>query len=296
MKEVRSARTELLGSESMVQLRLLIKDAYDERDALAKEINTSKREAEIALRHYQTWERGFFAKRIRSRAFASRKEASDTARAKFDELLEQLRLTSLATEITIDREQAEPYYRMRDEFAALSACKTIWDTLERRTINRAVERSAAHELITREIVSFSLGTSDLIHWDQQVPHLANRNGGDMYIYPGFLLYRAAKQAFALIDCREMTLTFSATRFIEEQAVPSDSNVVGSAWSKSNKDGSPDRRFQNNYQIPIVLYGTILFSSPSGLQEEYQFSNPALAERFVNSWNLFRASFSPIDPS
>lgn len=292
--EIRSASTELLGSETMAQLRKLLQEAYDERDVLAREISSAAREANIAMSRYRNWERGFLMKRIRTQGFAARKEASDTAAAKLEELQEQLRLTTLATEIAVDREQAEPYYRMRDDFAALSECRKIWDTLERHAINRAAERSAAHEAITREPVAFSLKACDLIQWEQKIPHLPNRTSGDMYIYPGFILYRASKQAFALIDSREVSLTFRAVRFIEEGAIPADTTVVGQAWSKSNKDGSPDRRFRDNFQIPVVLYGALLFTSPSGLQEEYQCSNSALAERFVNAWNIFRASLTAAD--
>lgn len=184
---------------------------------------------------------------------------------------------------------------MRDDFAALSECQRIWDTLERRAVNRVVERSAANEAITREPVAFSLNCCDLIQWEQKVPHLPNRTGGDMYVYPGFVLYRASRQAFALIDSREVTLTFRPVRFIEEQTIPSDTQTVGQAWAKSNKDGSADRRFRGNYQIPIALYGALLFTSRSGLQEVYQCSSPALAERFVDAWNLFRDSLTSADP-
>ncbi len=197
----------------------------------------------------------------------------------------------MATQIEIDRAQAEPYYRMRDEFAALSECKTIWDTLDRRALNRAAERSAASEVITREPVSFALSSCALIEWEQKIPHLANRNGGDLYLYPGFVLYRASKQAFALIDAAEIKLEFRSVRFIEEESIPSDSQVVGQTWAKVNKDGSPDRRFRDNHQIPIVLYGALTFRSTSGLHEEYQFSNAALAERFERAWTAFQNSYS-----
>jgi len=275
----------------MAQLRRLLKEAYDERDTLAKEISSAAREADINENRYRSWERGVLLRRVFSRSFARRKDAHETAQAKCQELDEQLRLTTLATQIEIEREQAEPYYRMRDDFAALSECRKIWDTLDRRAINRVAERSAAHEAVTRELVSFSLSSCDLIQWEQKVPHLPNRTGGDMYIYPGFVLYRASKQAFALIDSREVTLTFRAERFIEVEPVPSDTKVVGHAWSKSNKDGSPDRRFRDNYQIPLVLYGSLTFTCPSGLHEEFQLSSPKLAERFSKAWNVFQASFA-----
>jgi hypothetical protein len=53
------------------------------------------------------------------------------------------------------------------------------------------------------------------------------------------LYRASKKAFALIDSREVTLGAQVTRLIEEDAIPTETQVVGHAWAKSNKDGSPD---------------------------------------------------------
>jgi hypothetical protein len=79
-------------------------------------------------------------------------------------------------------------------------------------------------------------------------------------------------------------------FQEEEGVPKDSKIIGQAWAKSNKDGSPDRRFTKNYQIPIALYGAVTFRSANGLWEEFQFSNPERLVRFLNSFNGFVASF------
>jgi hypothetical protein len=275
----------------MDDLRKVLREAYEERESLGDEIATTQNQAHVAAQRYENWEHGFIAKRLFKKSFATRKELHETAQAKLEELQEQLRLTTLATEIDIDRQQAEPYYKMRDDFAALSEAKKIWDTLERRAINRIAERSAANEAITRAPVGFALDSCDLIQWEQKVPHLPNRAGGDMYIYPGFILYRASKQAFALIDSREVALAHRSLRFIEEEPIPSDTKVVGQAWAKSNKDGTPDRRFRDNYQIPIALYASLTFTSPSGLHEEFQISNPELAERFARAWNAFQSSFA-----
>jgi Protein of unknown function (DUF4236) len=177
MAEIRSASTEHLGSTSMENVRNLLKEAYDERSDLANEMGIAEREANFAAARFRSWDHGLLLKRMFKQSFASRKEASEIAQAKLDELKEQLRLTTVATEIEVDAQQAEPYYRMRDDFAALSDCQKIWDTLERRSINRVAERSAADEIITREPVSFLLSTCDLIQWEQKVPYLQNRGGG-----------------------------------------------------------------------------------------------------------------------
>jgi len=163
--EIRSASTELLNSASMEDLRKLLKDAYEERTTLHQEVAAAEREHSTAISRYRSWDNGFLFKRAFKRAFDGRREVSETAQAKLEELREQLRLTTLATQIEMDPQQAEPYYKMRDDFAVFTECQRIWDTLERRTVNRVAERSAAHEAITREPVAFALGYSDLIQWD-----------------------------------------------------------------------------------------------------------------------------------
>jgi hypothetical protein len=293
---IHSASTESLGSESMEHLRGLLTDTYNERDVLTKEITTATHEANSATSRYHRWDRGFLMKRIRKDSFAARREAADTAIAKLEELQEQLRLTTLATEIAVDPEQADPYYRMRDEFTVLSGCQKIWNVLTERAVDRIAERSTANTVISREPVSFSLDSCDLIEWDKSVPHLRNLTGGDMYVYPGFILYRAAKQAFALIAFRDVILTFVSTHFTESGTVPSDTQIVGQTWAKANKDGSPDRRFNGNYKLPVAHYGTLLFTSPDGLDVRYVCSNARLAEQFAKSWSSFRMSFdSDLNP-
>jgi hypothetical protein len=47
--------------------------------------------------------------------------------------------------------------------------------------------------IERERVSFELTHCDLIDWDQKVPHLKNAKGGELFLYPGLVLNRAARR-------------------------------------------------------------------------------------------------------
>jgi len=119
-----------------------------------------------------------------------------------------------------------------------------------------------------------------------VPHLTNANGGELLIYPGFILYHVSDEAFALVDIHETTIEYSATAFIEEESVPADSKVIRQTWKKANKDGSPDRRFNNNYQIPVVAYGTIRITSKTGLNEEYLISNPNATQVFAKAFAHF----------
>lgn len=71
----------------------------------------------------------------------------------------------------------------------------------------------------------------------------------------------------------------AGRFHEEGPVPSDAEQVGTTWAKANKDGSPDKRFRDNYSIPLMRYATLTLRSNSGLNEEYMLSNVQSASDF-----------------
>lgn len=91
----------------------------------------------------------------------------------------------------------------------------------------------------------------------------------------------------MLEYKDVNIDFSISRFLEEEDIPDDSNQIGSTWAKVNKDGSPDRRFKGNYEIPILSYGKLVINSETGLSEEYILSNAESAENFVKTWNEFK---------
>ena len=68
-------------------------------------------------------------------------------------------------------------------------------------------------------------------------------------------------------------------FIENEKVPNDAIIVGHTWLYVNNDGSPDRRFKNNRQLPICGYGKLMIKSKSGLNVILIFSNRKLWDNF-----------------
>jgi len=119
IEEVRSASTELLTSASLADLKKLLQTTFEEREDISHEIEIARSQKNRALTRYESWGNGFLFKRIFKKAFAIRKEEAETTTAKLDELEEQLKLTTVAAQLEIEKEQAEPYFRMRDDFAGL---------------------------------------------------------------------------------------------------------------------------------------------------------------------------------
>lgn len=295
IEEIRSASTELLTSDTLQDLKRLMTMTFEERESIGRELGTARPQQQRANNRYRRWADGFLFRRLFKNAFARRQAECEVATAKLAELEEQLRLTTIATCIEIDHEQAEPYFRMRDSFASLCECAAIWDVMTHQATDKFHERTTADLKVTRQRVRFALGKCDLVRWEQPVPHLGNSNGGDMFLYPGFILYRAAKTAFSVIDYHDVKPQVVNVSFQEIEEVPSDSRVIGQTWAKANKDGSRDRRFANNKQIPVALYGGLSLKSTTGLYEEFHLSNPEPLIRFVASFESFVASFSPYGP-
>lgn len=203
------------------------------------------------------------------------------------ELREQERLSRITTDFDLPENIKSIYFRLCQAVSNLSQSHCIWDTLSTQTADRIRERTTATYSLKRQPTTISLGSCDLIQIPWMVPHLRNANGGEMYIYPAFILFRVSKESFALVDIYDVNVTYTTSSVIEEEIVPRDTKVIGHTWKKANKDGTPDRRFANNYQIPIVAYGDIRIASKSGLNEGYLVSNAALAEEFDKAWESFK---------
>lgn len=76
-----------------------------------------------------------------------------------------------------------------------------------------------------------------------------------------------------LNYNDITSRVGVVRIIESETVPIDASVVDWTWKYVNKSGGPDRRFKDNTQLPICLYGTLELTSQTGLNTMIVYSNP-----------------------
>ncbi len=118
------------------------------------------------------------------------------------------------------------------------------------------------------------GVSSKLHCNIKVPML-NAGRTTLYFFPDRLLvYNSGGVGAVSYD--HLRAEAGQVRFVEDDGVPSDASQVGTTWRYVNKKGGPDRRFNNNRQLPIMLYGQLLLTSASGLRELFEMSVPAAA--------------------
>lgn len=100
----------------------------------------------------------------------------------------------------------------------------------------------------------------------------------VFFLPDQVLYWQ-RGTFASIGYGDLKVASTSTRFIEESVQTSDSQQVGNTWRYVRKDCGPDRRFNNNRQLPIMLYGVVHATSAGGLNLVFHTSRADAATSF-----------------
>jgi hypothetical protein len=278
---IRSAPVSTLTSVGLDELKKLINEAAVrsvELTTAASADALALKKAERRLRHA----RWFIIRLFTSRSLPKLADSVAAAEATLDETRRNLAGCSIEIEFAFDEPTLSAFAAVVREFESISGCQKIWDITAAISTNRLIERTTATQRISRKPVKLNFSSSKIIDTNYKALHFTNANGNDIYIYPGFVMMRNLGGDFALIDVRELEVRRSQSSFIEEESVPTDSEIIGQTWYKANKDGSRDRRFAGNYQIPIARYAEIEFHSSTGLYEVYQFSNYSRAVNFFKA--------------
>ena len=156
------------------------------------------------------------------------------------------------------------FRKVVDSFNELAACQQVWaltSSTRLDTLTDFKRHAGASSLVERSVVRVGEGTPPWVETNIQVPTIHSR-GQTLYFLPdGILAYDHSGVGF--IDYVNLRVSAETTNFVEQSA-PSDAEIISYTWQHPNKDGGPDRRFANNRQLPVCLYGNAALYSPHGL--------------------------------
>ena len=209
------------------------------------------------------------------------------------ELRREIEKCHVKLEIDFDEEFDKKYQKLLETFKSLTTSHKIWDVTNASLQDTIKSRSSAGTLVKKKEVRFGFESLPDIKFDFEAMFFKNANGADLYLYPNFIVMFSSKSKFAIIGFEELDFYHRSVRFTETASVPKDSKVIAQTWAKVNKNGTRDKRFKGNYQIPVVKYGEITLNTDTGVNEEYEFSNYELSEDFANAFidyqNLIKQS-------
>lgn len=152
---------------------------------------------------------------------------------------------------------------------ALARCGAVWHVTARGNVYDPRYHAGAGQLINRRRLAVGYRDPPYIKTNLSVPFLP-MGGHSLYFLPDYLLVYASNGVGA-IAYSDLSVSADTTQFIEDGFVPYDAVVVGHTWRYVNKNGGPDRRFNNNRQLPICKYEELRIASSTGLLDVVQAS-------------------------
>lgn len=282
MQAVRSGAIESLTSTGLDEMRRLLVDARRQHAQVAAALAQAQEEENRALAEARRLNRRLLRFLVRKRIANLEDVVLPAARAEIERFEAWRDATKIRVTLDAVPEAMALWGDVVRAFGALMTASAIWDVTAFRQSDRVRERTTAFRTVDRKPVRFTYGQSDLVDYDGSPLQLGNANGENLLLFPGLLLLSRSDGAVALVALSEVITVCVRTNFIEHERVPGDSEVVGHTWLKANKDGSPDRRFADNRQIPVCQYATLGIESLSGVEEQYLISNVPAAEAFANA--------------
>lgn len=281
--EIKSAEIESLTSMEFEETKRLIIEAYDRRRELDRKLS-GERAKLLALQCVAVMTKivivGFFWK-APDEWVLRRKEAVNTVEQDMEDCVIDL-------DAKLDGDTQALFKTAEEAFEKVLGANRIWDTTSSVAVDRVRERSTASAAITRAGVRFDRAGLPVLKSSHRPFHLGNANGPELFIYPAFILSRDSRsKKIGLIGYQDLEFAFADTRFVETESCPPDSEREGYTWKKVNKNGSPDRRFKDNYQIPIMVYGELALQSESGLNERFMVSNHRASREFGTAFAKYQ---------
>lgn len=182
-------------------------------------------------------------------------------------------------EYSFDAEAMEEYTRRIDAWIILAEGDKEWQiTTEQHNSNTRVNAGASRSL-GRVDCKIKKGRPFYICTNVETVEVKLKKE-NLIILPDKVFVIRGKKV-GLVDYKDFNISVSSTNFVESEPVPKDARVIGSTWQFVNKNGTPDRRYKNNKQLPICLYGTVRLSSASGagINVELMISNIQKAQDF-----------------
>lgn len=160
----------------------------------------------------------------------------------------------------------------------LSQSQGLWRVTESGDITTPYlhkRNAGASTLISSMPAAAGLSGPAQLRTNIQVPSIVAGKSA-LHFLPDRLLVRHGKR-FTDVSYEHLRVFQTTVRFIEPGVPPPDGLLVATTWTYVNKDGGPDRRFNNNRQLPVMRYGRVVLTTAAGLYWIIQISRFQAAE-------------------
>lgn len=148
--------------------------------------------------------------------------------------------------------------KINDALLILAESQRLWLVNEIYSTFNSKRNAGSNQVFSR--LAASVSKSDPPFVDTNIKPLCltlggQDNGYSCYFLPDLILIYQSRK-YSAVTYGDVKLESSITQFTEIDTLPNDAHQLSQTWLNVNMDGSPDRRFKYNRQVPIVQYGVI----------------------------------------
>jgi hypothetical protein len=195
----------------------------------------------------------------------------------------------------------QAFQSLHNAFDSLRSCSRMWHIESRGNVTTTYDRkvnAGASAVVKRQPIVPNAGSPPYFQCNISIPMLpAGRQR--LYFLPDRILVWDTNGVGA-VGFEQLDVSCGEQRFIEDDGVPSDTRVVDKTWRYVNKKGGPDKRFNNNREIPIVIYDAIMLTSKSGLHELFHASRTGVGSTLNSAVQqmataIFQRAEPPMEP-
>lgn len=168
--------------------------------------------------------------------------------------------------------------QMQQIMTVLSENHALWQVNDVYNNQRTRVHAGAGRSLARTAISVKKRQPPFL-LTNTVCYSINLKKEKLYILPDKILVTQGSKVGA-VPLSELNISFKTQRFIEDSA-PKDATILGYTWQYVNNNGTPDRRFKNNRQLPICNYGSIELNSSQGFNTMLHCSNISTVSKIQN---------------
>lgn len=186
--------------------------------------------------------------------------------------------------ISIDYELDEYYLDRHNKIITawdtLNNCSALWQILQTGDVLNKKIHAGASTLVNRKNFKIIEKAPFYLKTDIRIIQVKLHKETLVFLPDKVIVIKGSK--IGAISYDDIHIDTSYTNFIETSTVPKDTEIIDYTWEKVNKNGTPDKRYKNNRQLPICKYGVIKLYSNSGLNIILYCSNFKNAIEFGDS--------------
>ena len=189
----------------------------------------------------------------------------------------------------LDTEAANEWEKFAEFFSTLKTSKKLWVIETSQSVMNTKTNAGAGRNLTRSQLTLKKTKANRtigfgVFSNSPCFKLKGKQCTILFL-PCDIIIKRGKHIVAC-SYENLEIRTGTTNFIETDPVPKDATIIRYTWQFVNKDGSADRRYANNRQLPVCQYGRIMLQAGDQIGVEIHVSNTATTANIGTAYRYY----------